>query len=311
MITHVYACRKEGLTIDECKASLANYADCLKSVNANSISYSISSSLQNCADYDILLTTMRNYYRACIESVSFVYNEALSQNLLSSIGRKFFTKLNGTTISEYKTEKIYISLYVQWVFETIYDMLDSLLVNGGVSRVSLIGDRTNEYLSDIGLAEVPKRFGSPNDYSAGPLVFRYPNVNLFGPPMTRRTYTLSQIKKVYEVLGFGSPVFVKCGKTTLARPMVQASALIGIDMRPKFANDLGIGQNSTALKNSFYYDLFIDMCCTIINGVVFNVDEFPAHIGNLFSGSFEIGPALSMVKTNNTINIPTLIGLVY
>lgn len=310
MISFVYSARKEGLAIDVFKTQLSEYAKRLDMVDGTELMQFISNSVANCEDYTDVLSIFRQTFDSTMRSAELIMSGLSYITYFDTCSKKISNAAHKINFTSDRSAMVYLAYYVWWVYSSVEQMLDCLINNGGVSEIELVGPKTKDYIKDLNLVDVPKRFGTPNDYTAEPLIFKYPHFNLFGPPMTTGTYAKSTISRVYEILDVADVTYQKCGKTTLARPAVPVTSMGLINVWGEIAGKFAERTDPKTLKRDFFYDVFIYKMCSMLSGVVFNCDTVGADFEALRTGG-TVPKYLENIKLNSINSIPFLMGLIY
>lgn len=311
MISFVYSARREQLSIDECKAAINTYAEILDSIDNTTLMRAIAASLTGCDTYDSILNTIRGTLDNTCRQGTLIDGGLSRLTYFDICSKKVSLEASLKTFTTSNSALKYMAYYVWWIYSSIEQILDCIINNGSVSEIELVGIRTKDYIKDLSLEDVPKRFGSPADYKAEPLVFKFPHFNLFGPPMTTRTYSVSTIQTVYQMLGVNEIGYAKCGKTKLARPIVSASAMNLINIWGELAGKFTTRVDPKNLKRDFFYDFFLYKMCHMLNGLEFNVDTVQQDFEYLRDGDVNTPKYLINLKLDRINSLPFLTGLIY
>lgn len=317
MISLSYKARTKNYDLSAFKVQMSAYIEILQNAVNDVIKdvFDFSSSakniVENGSDYQSIIEGLRNYLQGLRGSVSYIESGATTIGSLDLVSKKFSSKVARTTFSTFSTVKRYLGHYVWWVYSSVDMIIDCIINNGGCTYIELIGPRTEEYLKVLKVDGLPKRFGKPYSTKAVPLFTLNPNCNLFGPPMTTRTYRKSDIEKVYEVLSFGSVDYYNIGTTTFARPRVSIVDLQRLNIFQDISSKLGGSLAPDDIYRDFMYDLVLMCLLYYSRNLTFNLDSISVDF--LFVDSLEndLPRYMRNLANHDHVGINTLIGLIY
>lgn len=317
MISLSYKARNKSYDLTSFKAQMSTYIDILQnSVNdvikdVFPFSNTAKSIVENANDYQSIIEGLRDFLQGLRGSTSYIESGATNIGSLDLVSKKFSSRVARTTFSTFSTVKRYLGYYAWWVYSSVDMIIDCIINNGGCTYIELIGPRTEEYLKVLKADTLPKRFGKPYSTSAVPLFTVNPNCNLFGPPMTTRTYRKSDIEKVYEILSFGGVEYYNIGNTTFARPRISIVELQRLNIFQEISSKLGGSLAPDDIYRDFMYDLVLMCLLYYTRNLTFNLDTISVDLAFVDSLENDLPRYMRNLANHDHIGINILIGLIY
>lgn len=312
MISYLYKSRRHNKLWKDIKQDATVYATDLDAMFEGNFFVGLISSFGDDALISDVITHIRNALRASFGPFSWIYGGRTYNGILAVASRKVASNYSKITHDTHQIALRYIANYVWWLYESIEEIFEALISGGSVSRLELVGPRTLDYIKDLGLEETPKRFGTPNDYLAEPLIRKSSLFNLCGPPMTTATYKNADIEKVYSILNFPGVYYARCGKTMIARPIVKDSITTSVDATIHIATKSDGKYVASDLTLGYYYDYFLASCVRRMGNITFDIDNLDRDFAALAAGDVDNIPNyLKLLQADHPSYIHGLIGLIY
>lgn len=317
MISLAYKARNRNFDFASFKSQILLYVDMLQNAvngvikNEYSFSADVKSVITSASDYTTLITGLRSFLQNQRGNVSYIENSTTSISTLDLVSKKLSSKTAKHNFSTFLTVKRYLGYYCWWIYSSVDMIIDCLINNGGCTYIELIGPRTEQYLKVVNASALPKRFGKPYSGSAVPLVTICPNCNLFGPPMTTRTYRKSDIEKVYSVLGMGEVEYINVGSTSFARPRISLSDLTRINIFSDISQKLGGALAPDDIYRDFMYDLVLMALIFYTKNLTFALDSLSSDFSFVDDLNNDMPRYMHNLANHDHVSINMLIGLIY
>lgn len=315
--------------------------------NYNRLGYEFKDIKKHLKDYVAEITTISgiNHFQLALNAIdieatgvslsdviyhvkNFIVNNFFKNDLILSDGTRYVNKSVGEISKQLSSlyvqtgdtsfsAKKYMYMYIKWFYHSIDDIIACLLNNSSINDIDLVGPRTKEYLDEVGLSKVEKRFGTPNKRTAVPLSFNYGHFIVGPPPITINTWGKETIDSVYRALNYPIVEYIHTRKKwTFARPSLKdksMSTYFPVNALMRLNANV---RNSSDLLASMAYDYFLLYCMdrfsnldvSVVN-INLGVDEM---ITNGVSANVDAEPFLKEMRYyDNTVNVIGMLNLIY
>lgn len=315
--------------------------------NYNRLGYQLKDIKTHLREYVAEITTVSglNHYQAALDSMdlnatgvslsdvlfhmkNYIVNNFFKNDIILTDGTRYVNKTVGEVGKQLSSlyagsgdttfsAKKYFYMYLKWFYHSVDDIIACILNDTSINDIELVGPRTKEYLDEIGLKDVPKRFGTPNKRNAVPLSFNFGHFIVGPPPITINTWSKEVIDKVYRALNYPIVEYIHTeGKWTFARPAVEDSgrssyfpvdALMRLNVNVKSGGDL---------LASMAYDYFLLYCMAKFSNLDISVVDINLGIDEMLlngvNANMDTYPFLKEMRYyDNTVNIIGMLNLIY